>query len=80
LKFTKAATRLHVAITEPAWKMKPSYYLVTTDDKMIPPPAQRAMAERAKAVVTAVAGSHAIYVSRPLEVAKAIQKAAEAIS
>jgi pimeloyl-ACP methyl ester carboxylesterase len=67
------------AITEPAWKTKPSYYLVATDDKMIPPPAQRAMAERAKAVVTEVAGSHAVYVSRPLEVAKAIQKAAEAI-
>jgi pimeloyl-ACP methyl ester carboxylesterase len=67
------------AITEPAWKTKPSYYLVATDDKMIPPPAQRAMAERAKAIVTEVAGSHAVYVSKPLEVAKAIQKAAEAI-
>jgi pimeloyl-ACP methyl ester carboxylesterase len=67
------------AISEPAWKIKPSYYLVATDDKMIPPPAQRAMAERAKAVVTEVPGSHAVYVSRPLDVAKAIQKAAEAI-
>jgi pimeloyl-ACP methyl ester carboxylesterase len=67
------------AVTEPAWKAKPSYYLVATDDKMIPPPAQRAMAERAKAVVTEVPGSHAVYVSKPLEVAKAIQKAAEAI-
>jgi pimeloyl-ACP methyl ester carboxylesterase len=67
------------AVTAPAWKTKPSYYLVATDDKMIPPPAQRAMAERAKAVVTEVAGSHAVYVSKPQEVAKAIQKAAEAI-
>jgi len=67
------------AVTTPAWKTKPSYYLVATDDKMIPPPAQRAMAERAKAVVTEVAGSHAVYVSQPAEVAKAILKAAEAI-
>lgn len=67
------------AVTEPAWKTKPSYYLVATDDQMIPPPAQRMMAERAKAVVTEVSGSHAVYVSKPAEVAKAIQKAAEAI-
>lgn len=67
------------AVTQPAWNTKPSYYLVATDDKMIPPPAQRAMAERAKAVVTEVPGSHAVYISRPAEVAKAIQKAAEAI-
>src|SRR5579872_1532219 len=67
------------AVTEPAWRSKPSYYLVATDDKMIPPPAQRAMAERARAVVTEVAGSHAVYVSRPEEVAKAIQRAATAI-
>ncbi len=67
------------AVTTPAWKSKPSYYLVATDDKMIPPPAQRAMAERAQAVVTEVAASHAVYVSHPAEVAKAILKAAEAI-
>lgn len=51
------------AITEPAWRTKPSYYLVAKDDKMIPPPAQRAMAERARAKVVEVAGSHAVYVS-----------------
>jgi pimeloyl-ACP methyl ester carboxylesterase len=67
------------AVTKPAWKSKPSYYLVATDDKMIPPPAQRAMAERAGAVVTEVAGSHSVYVSKPVEVAKAIQRAATAI-
>jgi pimeloyl-ACP methyl ester carboxylesterase len=67
------------AVTEPAWRSKPSYYLVATDDKMIPPPAQRAMAERARAVVTEVGGSHAVYVSKPVEVAKAIQRAATAI-
>ena len=64
------------AVSEPAWKTKPSYYLVASDDKMIPPPAQRQMAERAKARVTAVAGSHAVYVSKPHEVAAIIEKAA----
>ena len=66
------------AVTEPAWKTKPSYYLVATQDKMIPPPAQRAMAGRAKAQVTEAPGSHAIYVSKPAEVAKLIQQAADA--
>jgi pimeloyl-ACP methyl ester carboxylesterase len=58
------------AVSEPAWKTKPSYYLVASDDKMIPPPAQRKMAERAKARVTEVAGSHAVYVSKPHAVAE----------
>jgi len=66
------------AVTEPAWRTKPSYYLVATEDKMIPPPAQRAMAGRAKAQVTEVPGSHAIYVSKPAEIAKLIQQAADA--
>ena len=69
---------LQGAVTEPAWKTKPSYYLVATEDKMIPPPAQRAMAGRAKAQVTEVPGSHAIYVSKPAESAKLIQQAADA--
>jgi pimeloyl-ACP methyl ester carboxylesterase len=68
---------LQGAVTEPAWRTKPSYYLVATEDKMIPPPAQRAMAGRAKAQVTEVAGSHAIYVSKPAEVAEIIQQAAD---
>jgi pimeloyl-ACP methyl ester carboxylesterase len=66
-------------VTEPAWKTKPSYYLVATEDKMIPPPAQRAMAGRAKARVTEVPGSHAIYVSKPKEVAEIIRQAADAL-
>src|SRR5580698_7246778 len=66
------------AVTEPAWRSKPSYYLVASEDKMIPPPAQRAMAGRAKAQVTEVPGSHAIYVSKPDEVAEVIRKAADA--
>ena len=66
------------AVTEPAWRTKPSYYLVASEDKMIPPPAQRAMAERAKAQVTEVPGSHAIYVSKPAEIAEFIRQAAGA--
>jgi pimeloyl-ACP methyl ester carboxylesterase len=65
------------AVTEPAWKTKPSYYLVASEDKMIPPPAQRLMAGRAKAQVTEVPGSHSIYVSKPEEVAEFIRKAAD---
>ena len=67
---------LQGAVSEPAWKTKPSYYLVATEDKMIPPPAQRVMAGRAKAQVTEAPGSHAIYVSKPAEVAEIIQQAA----
>jgi pimeloyl-ACP methyl ester carboxylesterase len=64
-------------ISEPAWRTKPSWYLVATDDRMIPPPAQRFMAERTGATVVEVAGSHAIYVSQPAAVATLIEKAAE---
>jgi pimeloyl-ACP methyl ester carboxylesterase len=63
-------------ISEPAWRTKPSWYLVATDDKMIPPPAQRAMSKRAGSTVVEVAGSHAIYVSQPKAVAALIEKAA----
>ncbi|MDX6290676.1 MAG: hypothetical protein QOH42_2475 [Blastocatellia bacterium] len=66
-------------ITEPAWKAKPSWYLVATDDKMIPPPAQRFMAQRAGSTVAEAAGSHAIYVSQPNVVAAIIEKAAGAV-
>jgi pimeloyl-ACP methyl ester carboxylesterase len=64
------------AISEPAWKTKPSHYLVAMDDKMIPPPAQRSMAGRIKAKVIEVPGSHSVYVSKPAEVAEIIEKAA----
>jgi pimeloyl-ACP methyl ester carboxylesterase len=63
-------------ITEPAWRTKPSWYLVATDDHMIPPPVQHQMAERAGSTVTEAAGSHAIYVSQPAAVADLIKKAA----
>ena len=65
-------------ISEPAWKTKPSWYLVATEDKMIPPPAQRFMSKRAGSTVVEVAGSHAIYVSQPNAVAAIIEKAAGA--
>lgn len=65
------------AISEPAWRQKPSWYLVVTDDKMIPAAAQRAMSKRAGSTVVEVPGSHAIYVSQPAPVAALIEKAAE---
>lgn len=65
------------AVTDPAWKSKPSYYLVASDDRMIPPAAQRMMAERAGATVTETAGSHAVYVSKPEAVAAIIEQAAK---
>ena len=64
------------SIDQPAWKTKPSWYLVTTEDKMIPPPAQRFMSKRAGATVTEVSGSHAIYMSQPTAVAALIERAA----
>jgi pimeloyl-ACP methyl ester carboxylesterase len=63
-------------ISEPAWRSKPSWYLVATEDRMIPPPAQRLMSSRAGATVVEVAGSHAIYVSQPAAVANLIATAA----
>ena len=65
------------AVTEPAWKAKPSWYLLTTEDKMIPPDAQRQMSKRAGATVVEVKGSHAVYVSQPQAVAHIIEAAAK---
>ncbi|MEU2657218.1 alpha/beta hydrolase [Streptomyces sp. NPDC007325] len=65
-------------VGQPAWRTKPSHYLVATDDRMIPPPAQRAMAERAGATIVETAASHAVYVSRPADVAALITRAASA--
>lgn len=67
---------LQGAVSEPAWRLKPSSYLVVTDDKMIPPAAQRMMASRAGSQVTEAPGSHAIYVSNPEVVAAVIRQAA----
>jgi pimeloyl-ACP methyl ester carboxylesterase len=67
-------------ISEPAWKTKPSWYLVATQDKMIPPDAQRAMSSRAGATVIEVQGSHAVYVSQPQAVASIIETAAKGVA
>lgn len=71
---------LEGAVTQAAWRSKPSWYLVATDDKMIPPEAQRAMSRRAGAAVTEVRGSHAVYVSKPEAVVALIKKAAKGVS
>jgi pimeloyl-ACP methyl ester carboxylesterase len=66
-------------ITDPAWRSKPSWYLVATEDRMINPVAQREMSSRAGATVTETPGSHAIYVSRPEAVTELIEKAASEV-
>ena len=66
-------------ISEPAWRSKPSWYLVATEDRMIPPPAQRMMAERAGSTVTEVAASHSIFLSHSAEVAGIIEQAASGV-
>jgi pimeloyl-ACP methyl ester carboxylesterase len=66
-------------ITKPAWKTKPSWYLVATDDRMIPPPAQQFMSKRAGSTVVESKGSHAVYVSKPEAVAALIEKAADGV-
>jgi len=66
-------------IREPAWRSKPSWYLLTTEDRMIPPAAQRSMSKRAGATVVEAGGSHSIYVSKPSAVASLIQKADQAV-
>lgn len=70
---------LNGEVTNPAWKVKPSWYLVATDDKMIPVPAQRMMANRAGAKTADQAGSHAVYVSQPKAVAAIIEDAARTV-
>ncbi|MBC8101057.1 MAG: alpha/beta hydrolase [Cytophagales bacterium] len=67
-------------IREPAWRTKPNWYLVTTEDRMIPPPAQRFMSKRAGSTVVEVAGSHAVFMSQPRRVAEFIAAAAKAVN
>src|SRR5712672_626829 len=66
-------------ISEPAWRAKPSWYLIATQDKGIPPEAQHAMSKRAGSTVVEVKGSHAVYVSQPEAVAALIQEAAAGV-
>ena len=70
---------LQGAVSQPAWKTKPSWYLVASDDRMIPPAAQRAMSKRAGSTVAEVAASHAVYVSQPDAVVRLIASAARAV-
>jgi pimeloyl-ACP methyl ester carboxylesterase len=67
-------------ITDPAWRTRPSWYLVSTEDRMIPPAAQRTMSQRAGSTVTEVAASHSVYVSQPAAVAALIRQAAGAVA
>jgi len=71
---------LNGAVSAPAWKTKPSWYLVATDDHMIPPPAQRFMAKRAGATTVEERGSHSIYVASPSAVADIIENAAKGVT
>ena len=66
-------------ISEPAWRSKPSWYLVTTDDRMIPPALQREMSSRAGSTVVETPGSHSIYVSQPAVVAELVERAASEV-
>jgi len=67
-------------VGEPAWRTKPSWYLVATDDRMIPPPAQRMMAQRAGSTTVEAKGSHSIYMSHPEKVAALIEQAAQELA
>jgi pimeloyl-ACP methyl ester carboxylesterase len=67
------------AVTDPAWKHKPSWYLVSTEDRMIPPDAQRQMSQRANATVVEQAASHSVYVSQPQAVTELIETAIKGI-
>ena len=71
---------LNGAVTEPSWQTKASWYLVATEDQMIPPDAQRAMSKRAGSTVVEVEGSHAVYVSQPRAVADLIVEAATGVA
>jgi pimeloyl-ACP methyl ester carboxylesterase len=70
---------LNGTVSDPAWRNKPSWYLIATEDKMIPPPAQQFMSKRAGSTVVEVKGSHAVYVSKPEAVATLIEKAARGV-
>jgi hypothetical protein len=66
-------------VTNPAWKTKPSWYLLVTDDRMIPLPAQQFMSKRAGSTTMQVPGSHAIYVSNPRAVANLVETATKGV-
>jgi len=67
---------LNEVVSTAAWRSKRSWYLIATEDKMIPPDAQRFMAKRAEATTIEAKGSHAIFVSQPHAVADLVARAA----
>jgi pimeloyl-ACP methyl ester carboxylesterase len=67
-------------VTDPAWRSKPSWYMVTTQDREIPPTAQRAMSRRAGSTVVEVAATHAVYITQPVPVAELIGQAVSAVA
>ncbi|WP_327323810.1 alpha/beta hydrolase [Streptomyces sp. NBC_01210] len=67
-------------VTEAAWRTKPSWYMFTTEDKMIPPPAQRTMAGRAGSTTVEAVGSHSVFASQPAPVADLIKRAAVVVA
>jgi pimeloyl-ACP methyl ester carboxylesterase len=67
-------------ITDPAWRTRPSWYLVANQDREIPPASQRAMAQRAGSTVVERAATHAVYITQPLLVADLIAAAVAAVS
>jgi pimeloyl-ACP methyl ester carboxylesterase len=73
-----AGAAFDTPVSQAAWRSRRSWYVLATEDRIIPPGAQRQMATRANAVVTEVRGSHAVYISQPEAVADAIDAAARA--
>ncbi|HSD39567.1 MAG TPA: alpha/beta hydrolase [Rhodocyclaceae bacterium] len=73
-----AAAAFEAKVSQAAWKTRRSWYVLSTEDRIIPPPAQRKMAGRAKASIKEVRASHAVYISQPDAVAQAIDDAARA--
>lgn len=73
------STALEEGASEPAWKTIPSWVLVATEDRNIPPKAQHFMADRAHAYTIEVQASHAVSVSRPGEVVRVIEAAAGSV-
>src|SRR6201993_5047256 len=67
-------------VTNPAWKTKPTWYMVATQDRSINPEQERMMAKRAHAKTVEVTASHVAYMSHPKETAKLIEEAATSAS
>ena len=72
-----SASVLGSSINEPAWKTKPSWYIVATEDHELSPDAERLAAKRAGATVTEIKGSHVVFISQPKAVSAVIEAAAQ---